>query len=83
MHSLQRQIRVAIALCCVALLAGVAAHLALTDIYHGEADVHLEWRALQVAAIVVAAALLIALRTLTTVLPVVRGLSRAAPYNER
>ena len=67
MHALQKRVRLAIALCYAALLAGIAAHLALTDIFHGEADVHLEWRIVQVAGVIVAAALVFALRTLAQV----------------
>jgi hypothetical protein len=35
------------------LLAGLFSHLALTDIYHGEADVALEWRIVQLSAVVI------------------------------
>ena len=40
---------------CLSLLAIVAAHLALTDIYHGGPDLALEWRALQIAFAVIIA----------------------------
>jgi len=36
----------------LSLLAGLIAHLALTDIYHGEADVTLEWNTVRVCALV-------------------------------
>jgi hypothetical protein len=39
MSNLKTQIRVTIALGVLSLLAGLITHLALTDIYHGEADV--------------------------------------------
>jgi len=65
MHTLHHQVRAAIAFCGAALLAGVFALLALVDIYHGEADVRLEWRLVQLAVLVVTAALVIALRTLS------------------
>jgi len=37
----------------LALVAGFFAHLALTDIYHGEADVSLEWKIVQVATLII------------------------------
>ena len=46
---------------------GVSA-LALTDIGHGESDLRLEWRALQVAALLVLAFHIAALATLCRVL---------------
>lgn len=67
MYALQRRVRLAIALCYAALLAGIAAHLALTDIFHGERDVHLEWRVVQLAGVIVVSALVFALRTLAQV----------------
>jgi hypothetical protein len=41
--------RLALGLGCLSALCILLAHLALTDIYHGEADVSLEWRVVQVA----------------------------------
>jgi hypothetical protein len=37
----------------LSLFAVCAAHLALTDIYHGEADVTLEWNIVRSAALVI------------------------------
>ena len=51
-HLLQR---VTLGLGVLSALAILVAHLALTDIYHGEADVSSEWRALQVASGVIIA----------------------------
>ena len=51
MRNLKRQIRVTIALGALSLLAGLITHLALTDIYHGEADVTLEWSIVRVCAL--------------------------------
>jgi hypothetical protein len=45
-------IRVTLGLGALSLVAGFASCLALTDIYHGEADLTLEWRIVQVAALV-------------------------------
>ena len=39
----------ALGLGCLSFFSILVAHLALTDIYHGETDLSLEWRALQVA----------------------------------
>ena len=36
----------------MSLLAGLITHLALTDIYHGETDVELEWNIVRVCALV-------------------------------
>lgn len=53
MIKLKTQIKIAMVLGAVALLAGFASHLALTDIYHREADVTLEWNIVRVYALVV------------------------------
>jgi hypothetical protein len=53
MKTLRTQIILTMALGALALLAGWFSHLALTDIYHGEADVALEWRIIQVSAAVI------------------------------
>ena len=55
MKNLKTQIRVTMALGALWLLAGLATHLALTDIYHGEADVTLEWSIVRVCALVLLA----------------------------
>ena len=68
MKNLRLQIRVVIALGVVALLAGLFAHLALTDIYHGEADVTLEWSVVRICAVVFAAFVGGSLFTLTRAL---------------
>lgn len=47
--------RVALVLGCLSLVSIVVAHLALTDIYHGETDVSTEWRAVQAAAAMIVA----------------------------
>lgn len=57
--------RFAVGLGVASLVAILVANLALTDIYHGEADVTLEWRALRGAfAVIISfhAAALLALR---------------------
>jgi hypothetical protein len=60
--------RTAIVLGVISLVAGGVSALALTDIWHGEADLRLEWRALQVAAILIFAFHVAALSTLRRVL---------------
>ncbi len=52
MKNLKTQIGVSMALGALSLLAGLATHLALTDIYHGEADVTLEWSIVRVCALI-------------------------------
>ncbi|HSL81503.1 MAG TPA: hypothetical protein VLF66_01925 [Thermoanaerobaculia bacterium] len=64
MSDLRRQIRITMGLGALAVLAGVVAHLALTDIYHGEGDLALEWRALQACSVTVAGFVGAALLTL-------------------
>jgi hypothetical protein len=49
---LKNQVRVAIILGILSLVVGVLGHLALTDIYHAEGDLSLEWNMLRVFAIV-------------------------------
>ena len=48
----------------VSLVAILAAHLALTDIRHGEADLTLEWNVLRVSFVIVIAFHVTALRAL-------------------
>ena len=53
MNKLKIQIRVTVVLAALSLIAGFFAHLALTDIYHNEADVTLEWNIVRVCALVI------------------------------
>lgn len=55
------------ALGLLSLLAVLASHLALTDIYHGEADLNLEWRVLRASFVVVLMFQVFALVTLAKV----------------
>jgi hypothetical protein len=61
-------IRVSLGLGVLALLAVVGSHLALTDIYHGESDLGLEWNALRVCFGVIVVSQVTALITLVKVL---------------
>ena len=70
MRNLKTQIRVTIALGVLSLLAGFVTHLALIDIYHGEADVTLEWSMVRVCALIVLVFIGMALFTLGRVLKV-------------
>ena len=70
MINLKTQIRVTMVLGGLSLLAGVATHLALTDIYHGEADVTLEWSIVRVCALVLLVFISMALFTLRRTLRV-------------
>jgi len=49
---LKNQIRVAIILGILSLIACVLGHLALTDIYHAESDLSWEWNMLRIVAVV-------------------------------
>jgi hypothetical protein len=64
MRNLRTQIRVTIVLGGLSLLAGLIAHLALTDIYHGEPDVTLEWSIVRVCTLVLLVFIGMALFTL-------------------
>jgi protein-S-isoprenylcysteine O-methyltransferase Ste14 len=50
MAKLKIQIRITMALGVLSFLAALMAHLALTDIYHGEEDVTLEWSIVRTCA---------------------------------
>ncbi len=52
MNNLQKQIVATIALGVLSLAGGGFAHLALTDIYHGEGNLSLEWNVLRICALV-------------------------------
>jgi hypothetical protein len=53
MSNIRRHIVITMGLGVLALVAGLFGHLALTDIYHGEADPTLEWKVVQLSALVV------------------------------
>ena len=53
--TLRTACRVVLWLGAASLLAIVAAHLALQDIYHAETDLTLEWRVLRVAFLIILA----------------------------
>ena len=53
MFGIKNQIRITIVLGMLSILAGFFGHLALTDIYHGEGDMTLEWRILQAGAVII------------------------------
>ena len=53
MNTVKTHIIVTMLLGALALLAGLLSHLALTDIYHNEADVSLEWGIVQLSALVI------------------------------
>jgi hypothetical protein len=55
---------VTIALGVLSLLAGLITALALTDIYHGEADVTMEWNTVRTCALVLLVFICTALFTL-------------------
>jgi hypothetical protein len=61
---IDRWIRLSLVLGVLALLAVVTCHLALTDIYHAEGDVRLEWNVLRVCFAVIVASQVAALVTL-------------------
>ncbi len=68
MSQFKNQIRITIALGILSILAGVFGHLALTDIYHGEGDLTLEWSILQAGAVIIFVFVTASLLTLRKVL---------------
>lgn len=67
MKNLKTHIAATMTLGVLCLIAGWFCHLALTDIYHGEADARLEWTVVRVTAMLVLAFIVAALYTLTRV----------------
>ena len=53
MIKIETQISIVMILGILSLLAVFLSHLALTDIYHGESDVSLEWKMVQVTALII------------------------------
>src|SRR3990170_7134251 len=64
MIQLKTQIRTTIVLGALSLIAGLFTHLALTDIYHGEADVTLEWNVVRICTLMLLVFIGMALYTL-------------------
>lgn len=52
MNRLKTQMQAAMILGVLAFMAVIVGHLALTDIYHGEVDVTLEWNVLRICALI-------------------------------
>ncbi|MBI1875023.1 MAG: hypothetical protein HYS05_14200 [Acidobacteria bacterium] len=67
MLDLKTSARMSLALGVLSLLAVLLSHLALTDIYHGEADPGLEWRILRACFVVIFMFQVFALVTLARV----------------
>jgi hypothetical protein len=65
---LKTQIRIAIVLGILSLLAGLLGHLALTDIYHAEENLALEWNMLRLFAVIFLAFIAYTLNTLRNIL---------------
>jgi hypothetical protein len=55
MGGLRRLATITLVFATLSAIALVLSHLALTDIWHGEPDAHLEWRILQASGLVFAA----------------------------
>lgn len=64
MSAYKRQIRMTMTLGALSILVGIFAHLALTDIYHGEADLTLEWNVLRACELIFVMFIALALATL-------------------
>lgn len=72
MRDLKTQIRVTLVLGALSLIAGLLTHLALTDIYHAETDVSLEWNVVRACALVLLGFIGMALFTLRRALRALR-----------
>jgi hypothetical protein len=70
MKKLKMQIKATMALGALSLPAGLIAHLALTDIYHGQANAALEWSIVRICALVLLVFIGMALFTLRRALRV-------------
>ena len=53
MIKIRTQIRIVMGLGILSLITGFFSHLALTDIYHGDTNVVLEWKVVQVTALII------------------------------
>lgn len=67
MNKLKKISRVTLFLSGFSLIALFFSHLALTDIYHGETDLSLEWTMLRIAAIIFLAFIISTVLTLRQV----------------
>ena len=72
MSDLRLLARVSLALAVASLLAMPFAHLALTDIAHGDGNLRAEWLAVQISAAVIAASVIAAAVTAFRVLRAAR-----------
>ena len=73
MFNLKTQININIVFGVLALFAGLFAHLALTDIYHAEGNLALEWNVLRLCAVIIGVFTLSTLITFRKVLKELHG----------
>ena len=76
--TLYRAVTLCIGLGVASLMAVLVGHLALTDIYHGEGDLSLEWNVLRVCVGVIVAFQFCALMTLRRVAATSSGSGRGS-----
>jgi hypothetical protein len=65
---MQKTIRITLGLGILSVLGIFMSHLALTDIFHGEADLTLEWKALQISFLAIVTFHVSAIYTLIRIL---------------
>ncbi|MFH1941193.1 MAG: hypothetical protein ABIL68_03735 [bacterium] len=70
MTKIKKYAMITVTLACFSFIALLFSHLALTDIYHGETNVNMEWTILRVAAIVFLAFIVSTIFTLRQVLKI-------------
>jgi hypothetical protein len=81
MRTLHRHVRHALILCVVALPAIAVALLALTDIYHQEEDLTLEWIVLRVSFLIILAAVLASLLVLRRIIQMMTLTELESPHD--
>ncbi len=72
MRKIKRHSMLTLILSGFSILALIISHLALTDIYHGEEDVSLEWLILRISAVIFLIFIISTIFTLTQVLKINR-----------
>ncbi len=68
MTRIKKYSKITLVLSSLSILALIISHLALTDIYHGEEDLSMEWAFLRIAAVIILAFIISTIFTLIQVL---------------
>jgi type II secretory pathway component PulL len=68
MTRIKKYSKITLVLSSLSILALIISHFALTDIYHGEEDLSMEWTFLRIAAVIILAFIISTIFTLIQVL---------------